>query len=71
MIRRFLAFWWDFVVGDDWRGAAGVTAGLLLTAGASHVASTSWVILPVAAGLSVGISLRRAVLRYESDGTAG
>ena len=23
-LRAFAAFWWDFVVGDDWRIAAGV-----------------------------------------------
>jgi hypothetical protein len=33
----FLRFWWDFIVGDDWRIAAGVVAvlavGALLVAG--------------------------------------
>ena len=23
-IRSFLHFWWDFIVGDDWRVAVGV-----------------------------------------------
>jgi hypothetical protein len=34
-MRTFLRFWYDFVVGDDWRVAAGVllvlAAGALLT----------------------------------------
>ena len=25
-IRAFGTFWWDFIVGDDWRVAAGVVA---------------------------------------------
>ena len=26
-LRSFGAFWWDFIVGDDWRIAAGVVVG--------------------------------------------
>jgi hypothetical protein len=37
MIRAVLRFWRDFVVGDDWRIAAGVVAALTL--GAVLVAS--------------------------------
>jgi hypothetical protein len=38
-IRGFGRFWWDFIVGDDWRIAAGVTAVLAL--GALLVSQTS------------------------------
>jgi hypothetical protein len=27
-LRAFAAFWYDFIVGDDWRIAAGVVLGL-------------------------------------------
>lgn len=37
MIRGFFRFWRDFIVGDDWRIAAGVTA--VLAVGAVLVAS--------------------------------
>ena len=37
MIRGFARFWVDFIVGDDWRIAAGVT--LVLALGAVLVAS--------------------------------
>jgi len=37
LIRAFGRFWYDFVVGDDWRIAAGVV--LVLAAGAALVAS--------------------------------
>ena len=29
-IKRFLAFWYDFIVGDDWVVAAGVDGSALL-----------------------------------------
>ena len=36
-LRGFAAFWYDFIVGDDWRIAAGVA--LLLAGGAALVRS--------------------------------
>jgi hypothetical protein len=36
--NAFLRFWWDFLIGDDWRIAAGVVA--VLGAGALLVAET-------------------------------
>ncbi len=30
LIRTFLAFWYDFIVGDAWEVAAGVLIALLL-----------------------------------------
>jgi hypothetical protein len=56
---RFLAgfarFWWDFVVGDDWRIAAGVVA--VLCAGALLVAATDAPDGLVAAVTAAGILL--------------
>jgi hypothetical protein len=43
MIVRFVAgfgrFWWDFIVGDDWKIAAGVA--VVLAIGAALVAATN------------------------------
>ena len=36
--KGFARFWWDFIVGEDWRIAAGVVA--VLGAGALLVAAT-------------------------------
>ena len=36
--KGFARFWWDFIVGDDWRIAAGVV--VVLAAGALLVADT-------------------------------
>jgi hypothetical protein len=38
-VRGFGRFWYDFIVGDDWRIAAGVC--LMLAVGAVLVAATS------------------------------
>lgn len=48
-LRAFGAFWWGFIVGDDWRVAAGVVAAFILTALlAHHNVPAWWVILAVA-----------------------
>jgi len=62
-IRSFLLFWYDFVVGDDWRVAAGVAVALGATAGLVHAAGlNAWWLLPVAVAVLLGLSLRRAVV---------
>jgi hypothetical protein len=52
-VKGFGRFWWDFIVGDDWRIAAGVV--VVLTAGALLVANTSAPDGVVAAVVAVGI----------------
>jgi hypothetical protein len=52
-VKGFGRFWWDFIVGDDWRIAAGVL--VVLTAGALLVANTSAPDGLVAALVAVGI----------------
>jgi hypothetical protein len=54
-VVAFGRFWWDFVVGDDWLAAAGVIAGLALTA-----ALASWWVLPIAVAIVLTMSLLRA-----------
>lgn len=59
-LRAFGAFWWDFVVGDDWRLAAGVVVSLAGTGALASAGVAAWWLLPAAvAGLLV-LSLRRA-----------
>ncbi len=40
-VEAFLRFWYEFVVGDDWRIAAGVVAVLLVGAVIVAVGATS------------------------------
>jgi hypothetical protein len=54
-IVAFGRFWWDFVVGDDWVAAAGVIAGLGLTA-----ALAAWWLLPIAVAIVLTTSVLRA-----------
>jgi hypothetical protein len=41
-VVAFLRFWYDFVVGDDWRIAAGVVAAIGLTALLAHHGVAAW-----------------------------
>ena len=54
-IRSFVLFWWDFIVGDDWRVAVGVAVGLAATA-----AFEVWWLLPPVVAVVLFASLRRA-----------
>ncbi len=61
-LRQFGAFWYDFVVGDDWRVAVGVVVALALTYALSTATSIpGWWVLPVAVVILLTLSLRRAI----------
>jgi hypothetical protein len=61
-LRSFGAFWYDFVIGDDWRGAAVVVFALALTGLLVHAAGVNaWWLLPVGVILALGWSLRHAI----------
>ncbi len=62
-IRRVLVFWYDFIVGDDWRVAVAVVAALALTYGISRTGVAAWWVLPAAVLIVLPVSLRRAVRR--------
>jgi hypothetical protein len=51
---------WDFVVGDDWRVAAGVVIALAVTAIVAGATLAAWWILPLATLLMLGLSVWRA-----------
>ena len=59
-LRRFGTFWWDFVIGDDWRIAAGVAIALGATAALAATDQPAWWFLPVAVAVLLYLSLRRA-----------
>ena len=61
-LRSFGAFWYDFVVGDDWRGAAVVVVALALTALLVHTAGVNaWWLLPAGVVAALGWTLRHAI----------
>jgi hypothetical protein len=47
-LEAFFRFLWDFVVGDDWRIAAGVAVALGITALVARAGVAAWWVLPVA-----------------------
>jgi hypothetical protein len=63
LLARFARFWWDFIVGDDWRVAAGIGAALAASALLVAVGVPAWWVLPLAAVSLLADSLRRATRR--------
>ncbi len=57
---RFGRFWWDFVVGDDWRAAAGIAVAIGITAALAAGGIAAWWFMPLAVALVLWLSLRRA-----------
>ena len=58
-MRRFGRFWWDFIVGDDWRVAVGIALALGLTAVLATTSAPAWVVLPLGVAAVLWLSLRR------------
>lgn len=59
-VRAFAAFWYDFIIGDDWMVAAGVAAGLALTYVLSRTVVPAWWLMPLLLALMIPLSLWRA-----------
>jgi hypothetical protein len=60
-LRAFAAFWYDFVIGDDWVIAAGVVLGLAGTYGLSRAGIPAWWLTPAVIVVLLPVSLSRAV----------
>ena len=62
LVRRIVAFWYDFIVGDDWTVAAGVLALLALTGILARLSTEAWawVVVPLGTMLLLAASLVRA-----------
>ncbi len=58
-LRRFARFWWDFVVGDDWRIAVAVVVALAASAALAASDVPAWWLLPAAVAAVLYLSLRR------------
>jgi hypothetical protein len=59
-IVNFGLFWYDFVIGDDWRVAAAVVTALIVTALLVHGGIAAWWVLPLAVIAFLAISLHSA-----------
>jgi hypothetical protein len=58
-VRAFARFWYDFVVGDDWRVAVGLAVALALSALLVELRIPAWWFLPLAVVLLLAVSVRR------------
>lgn len=63
-LKAFGIFWYDFIIGDDWKIAFGTVLGLSLSAVlVHHLSNAVWWVLPVVVVATLAISLRLAVSR--------
>jgi hypothetical protein len=58
-IKAFGAFWYDFIVGDDWRVAVAVVIALAITDGIAAAAIPAWWVLPATVAILLPLSLWR------------
>jgi hypothetical protein len=59
-LKTFGAFWYDFIVGDDWSIAVGVVAAVGATALVHHTGLVAWPIVPVVVAAMLTSSIWRA-----------
>lgn len=67
-LRAFGAFWYDFVVGDDWSVALGVVIALGVTYALSKTSVPVWWLVPLAVAVLLPVSLLRAVRQSAKRG---
>ena len=59
---RFLRFWYDFLVGDEWEVAAGVVAVLGIGVGLLRTDGLARAFIPLVVALGVGLVLGGSLL---------
>lgn len=61
-IKAFGAFWYDFIVGDDWRVAVGVVVAFAVTWTLSRTTTIAlWWIVPIVVMALLPVSLYRVI----------
>jgi hypothetical protein len=59
-LRTFGKFWYDFIIGDDWRLALGVTASIVLVFAVTREVADWWWLLPLAVAALLAVSVNDA-----------
>jgi hypothetical protein len=59
-VVRFLRFWYDFIVGDDWTVAVTVLAAVGVTYAFAHRGIPAWWVLPATVTGTLTVSVLRA-----------
>jgi hypothetical protein len=61
-LRAFCAFWYDFVIGDDWRVALTVAIALAVTIVAGRLTGVApWWVLVAAVAVALPVSIYRVI----------
>lgn len=60
-LKAFALFWYDFVVGDDWRVAVAVVVALAVTYGVAAAGLPAWWVVPLAMVVFLPLTLWRVV----------
>jgi hypothetical protein len=58
-ITAFFAFWYDFIIGDDWTVAAGVVIALIVTGLLVLGGLTAWWLMPIVVLVLLAASVQR------------
>lgn len=58
-LKAFVLFWVDFIVGDDWRIAVLVVAGMAITAACIAQGLVAWMVLPIMVASYLAVSMTR------------
>jgi len=67
LVFAFFRFWYDFIVGDDWRVAVGIVAAIALTALIADRGVEAWWVMPLSVIALLAGSLRRAARTAPDD----
>jgi hypothetical protein len=69
-LKAVARFWYDFVVGDDWRVAVAVIAALAVTHAVSTTSAPAWPILPAIVAIVLPLTVWRVARRQSSSPAA-
>jgi hypothetical protein len=62
-LRAFGRFWYDFVIGDDWRLALGGLLALGVAGLIAHAGGSAWWVVPPVVAALLAVSVLRATPR--------
>jgi hypothetical protein len=63
-LTQFGKFWYDFIIGDDWRIAVGVVITVAGVFVAAHHGFNGWWLLPLAVAGLLGVSVMHEMRRH-------